>query len=212
MRQNQIKPIQIKPHQMRWKSKPNLWSTRCPKKTTLMKDPLPQKDNPYAGLVAPKRWPLIQDTSDAKTVLKSWLSSKKKKGTMPMPKTSTILHQSICLHTHKTHKFTNLQIPYMTISLQISIKSQKYKEKMRMVYLCVQAWLWYDEAVKKVNNDKMSECLYQKHKKKRIYVIQMSLQRKIEEKKKKEKGSTPEWIVQCIIVHNSSWWGAFVEP
>ena len=35
-----------------------------------MKDPLPQKDNPYAGLVAPKRQPLIQDMSDAKTILK----------------------------------------------------------------------------------------------------------------------------------------------
>jgi len=34
-----------------------------------MKDPLPQKDNPYAGLVAPKRRPLIQDMSDTKTVL-----------------------------------------------------------------------------------------------------------------------------------------------
>ena len=99
MRQNQIKPIQIKPHQMRRKSKPNLWRTRCPKKTTLMKDPLPQKDNPYAGLVAPKRQPLTQDMSDMKTFLKYWLSSKKR--TIPMPKTSTILHQSICLHTHK---------------------------------------------------------------------------------------------------------------
>jgi len=37
-----------------------------------------------------------------------------------------------------------------------------------MVYLCVQAWLWYDKAVKKVYNDKMSEYLYQNHKKKNI--------------------------------------------
>ena len=35
-----------------------------------------------------------------------------------------------------------------------------------MVYLCVQAWLWYDEAVRKVYNDKMSEDLYQNHQKK----------------------------------------------
>ena len=34
-----------------------------------MKDPLPQKDNPYEGPVAPKRQPLIQDMSDMKTVL-----------------------------------------------------------------------------------------------------------------------------------------------
>ena len=64
-----------------------------------MKDPLPQKDNPYAGLVVPKRQPLTQDMSDMKTFLKCWLSSKKR--TIPMPKPFTILHQSICPHTHK---------------------------------------------------------------------------------------------------------------
>ena len=80
-----------------------------------------------------------------------------------------------------------------------------------MVYLCVQAWLWYDEAVKKVYDGKMSEDLYQNHKK--YMLSKCPFKRKTEEKeKKKEKGSTPEWIVQCIIVHNSSWWGAFVEP
>ena len=42
-----------------------------------MKDPLPQKDNPYAGLVAPKRQPLIQDMSDTKTVLNAgWVLEK----------------------------------------------------------------------------------------------------------------------------------------
>ena len=74
MRQNQIKPIQIKPHQMRRKSKP-----------TLMKDPLPQKDNPYEGPVAPKRQPLIQDMPDTKTFLKCWLSSKKGRYLCPKP-------------------------------------------------------------------------------------------------------------------------------
>ena len=113
-----------------------------------------------------------------------------------MPKTSTILHQSICLHTHKTHRFTNLQIPYMTTNLQISTKSQKYqeekyhksqkyKEKIRMVYLCVQAWLWYDEAVRKVYNDKMSDYLYQNHKNKKYMLSKCPFKRKTEEKEKK---------------------------
>ena len=52
-----------------------------------MKDPLPQKDNPYAGLVAPKRQPLIQDMSDMKTFLNCWLKFQER--TIPMPKTST---------------------------------------------------------------------------------------------------------------------------
>ena len=78
-----------------------------------------------------------------------------------------------------------------------------------MVYLCVQAWLWYDKAVKKVYNGKMSEYLHQNHKKKKYMLSKCPFKRKTEEK---EKGSTPEWIVQCKIVHNSSWWGAFVEP
>ena len=78
-----------------------------------------------------------------------------------------------------------------------------------MVYLCVQAWLWYDKAVKKVYNGKMSEYLHQNRKK--ICYPNVPLKEK-QKKKKKEKGSTPEWIVQCKIVHNPSWWGAFVEP
>ena len=53
-----------------------------------------------------------------------------------------------------------------------------------MVYLCVQAWLWYDEAVRKVYNDKMSEDLYPKPQKEKIYVIQVSLQKN----RRKEKG------------------------
>ena len=79
-----------------------------------------------------------------------------------------------------------------------------------MVYLCVQAWLWYDKAVKKVYNGKMSEYLHQNQK--NMLSKCPFKRKKTEEKEKKEKGSTPEWIVQCIIVHNSSWWGAFVEP
>ena len=57
-----------------------------------------------------------------------------------------------------------------------------------MVYLCVQAWLWYDEAVRKVYNGKMSEYLHQNHKKRKIYVIQMSLKKKKTEEKEKRKG------------------------
>ena len=81
-----------------------------------------------------------------------------------------------------------------------------------MVYLFAQAWLWYDKAVKKVYNGKMSEYLHQNHKKKNMLSKCPFKRKKKQKKKKKEKGSTPEWIVQCIIVHNSSWWGAFVEP
>ena len=80
-----------------------------------------------------------------------------------------------------------------------------------MVYLCVQAWLWYDEAVRKVYNDKMSEDLYPNYKKKKYMLSKCPFKKKTEGKEK-EKGSTPEWIVQYIIVHNPSWWGAFVEP
>ena len=50
-----------------------------------MKDPLPQKDNPYEGPVAPKRQPLIQDMSDTKTFLKYWLSPKKGQYLCPKP-------------------------------------------------------------------------------------------------------------------------------
>jgi hypothetical protein len=96
-----------------------------------MKDPLPQKDNPYEGPVAPKRQPLIQDMSDTKTFLKCWLSPKKGQYLCPKPP----------LYSTNPHAYIpiNLQIPHMTTSLQISTKSQKYKEKIRMVYLYVQA-------------------------------------------------------------------------
>ena len=51
-----------------------------------------------------------------------------------------------------------------------------------MVYLCVQAWLWYDEAVKKVYDGKMSEDLYQNHKK--YMLSKCPFKRKTEEKEK----------------------------
>ena len=55
-----------------------------------------------------------------------------------------------------------------------------------MVYLCVQAWLWYDKAVKKVYNGKMSEYLHQNHKKKKnICYPNVPLK---EKQKKKKKG------------------------
>ena len=134
-----------------------------------MKDPLPQKDNPYAGLVAPKRQPLIQDMSDMKTFLKCWLKFQER--TIPMPKTSTIIHKS----TNSTYDYKSTYIH----------KNQKCKEKIRMVYLCVQTWLWYDKAVKKVYNGKISEYLHQNHKKKNICYPNVPLK---EKQKKKKKG------------------------
>ena len=65
-----------------------------------MKDPLPQKDNPYAGLVAPKRQPLIQDMSDMKTFLKCWLSSKK--GQYLCPKPPQIHKPTNSIYDHKS--------------------------------------------------------------------------------------------------------------
>ena len=55
-----------------------------------------------------------------------------------------------------------------------------------MVYLCVQAWLWYDKAVKKVYNGKMSEYLHQNRKK--ICYPNVPLKEKQKKKKKKKKG------------------------
>ena len=75
-----------------------------------MKDPLPQKDNPYEGPVAPKRQPLIQDMPDMKTVLKCWLRSRNGRCLCPKPP-------------------LYLTNPYMTTSLQISINSQRIRRK-----------------------------------------------------------------------------------
>ena len=88
-----------------------------------------------------------------------------------MPKTSTIIHKS-----------TNYTYDYKSTYIH---KSQKYKGKIRMVYLCVQAWLWYDKAVKKVYNGKMSEYLHQNHKKNML--SKCPFKRKTEEKKRKKK-------------------------
>ena len=135
-----------------------------------MKDPLPQKDNPYTGPVAPKRQPLTQDMSDMNIFLKCWLSSKKGRYLCPKPPLYSTNPYAYIPINPQIHKSTNIH------------KSQKYKEKIRMVYLCVQAWLWYDKAVKKVYNGKMSEYLHQNHKKKNICYPNVPLKEKQKKK------------------------------
>ena len=73
-----------------------------------MKDPLPQKDNPYAGLVAPKRQPLTQHMSDMKTFLKCWLSSKKGQYLCPNPSLYSTNPYAYIPINPQIHKSTNI--------------------------------------------------------------------------------------------------------
>jgi len=68
-----------------------------------------------------------------------------------------------------------------------------------MVYLCVQAWLWYDKAVRKVYNGKMSEYLRQNYKKYMCYPNVPSKE-KTEEKEKRKRVYTR---MNCSM-HNCS--------